>query len=335
VISYRTFRNWDPPALVALWNANAAGRGTAPHVDVDDLDRLVFAKAYFDPKGLIVCEDDGRTVGFVHAGFGASSDSSGLSREVGVIAMLLVAASHRRRGIGRELVRRAEQYLRGCGSTVIYAGGMHPVDPFYLGLYGGSEMPGILRSDSTAHAIFTSLGYRAADECLVLERDLGAPLVVTNPGARRWARQVEVCVDLTPQAANWWSAWRYSPFEYAQFTATLLGTQQIVARAGAWEIFPLQEAWGAEAIGIVDVHVEPDFRNQGLGSHLVVQLLRHYRCNGLTLAEVQTMPRNVAAVRLYERLGFVEVDRGVIYRAGPHEFAYGPAATAGSGIPLV
>jgi ribosomal-protein-alanine N-acetyltransferase len=85
-------------------------------------------------------------------------------------------------------------------------------------------------------------------------------------------------------------------------------------------MYPLQRAWNAEAVGIIDVHVEPQYRNQGLGTYLMAQVLKHYRDNGLTLAEIQTMARNQAACRLYQRLGFREVDRGVIYRAEAKAF---------------
>ena len=93
-------------------------------------------------------------------------------------------------------------------------------------------------------------------------------------------------------------------------------TDQVLARATGWEIFPLEKSWGADAVGIVGVEVEPEFRRQGIGVLLVTQILRHYRDNGLTLAEVQTMARNQAARKLYHRLGFEEIDRGVVYRAG-------------------
>src|SRR5262245_34637977 len=101
-----------------MWNASISGRGAAHAIDVADLDRLVFSKPYFDPRGITLAEEEGHAVGFVHAGFGAD-DEGQLSRDYGVIAMLVVVPSHRRRGIARDLVRRAEDYLRaGGGSTL-------------------------------------------------------------------------------------------------------------------------------------------------------------------------------------------------------------------------
>ena len=46
-----------------------------------------------------------------------------------------------------ELLARSEVYLRERGAKVIYAGGIRPLNGFYLGLYGGSELPGVLVTD--------------------------------------------------------------------------------------------------------------------------------------------------------------------------------------------
>lgn len=314
MITYRSFRNWDPPSLVALWNASISSRGAAQAIEIADLDRLVFSKPYFDPRGITIAEDDGHAVGFIHAGFGAN-DEGRLSRDFGVIAMLVVSPTHRRRGIARELVRRAEQYLRSGGSTVVYAGSMHPLDPFYLGLYGGSELPGILKSDVAAHALFISMGYKPVDECLVMQLPLDRSLALIQPRCRAWSRRVDFVVTAEPSLPNWWSACKFSSLDHSAFELRLRDGGTAVARARAWEMYPLQRTWNSEAVGIIDVQVETEYRGQGLGTYLMAQVLKHYRDNGLTLAEIQTMARNQAACRLYQRLGFQEVDRGVIYRA--------------------
>ncbi len=314
MITYRSFRNGDPPRLVKLWNAAATGRGTARPIQVRDFDRLVLSKPYFDPKGVVVAEDDGRLVGFAHAGFGANQQENRLNREWGVIAVVVVAATHRRRGVGRELVRRAEDYLRGCGSTVIYAGPMRPLDPFYLGLYGGSELPGILRSDTEAQSLVEALGYRAADECIVFQRSLSGPIALPAPQMKTWAHKVEFVVQQEPPAANWWAACQFGAVDNSLFSLRLAATDQTIAKAHVWEMYPLQKTWNVEAVGIVDVEVSDGFRGQGVATLLITQIMRYCRELGLTLAEAQTMVRNNAACRLYRRLGFHEVDRGVAYR---------------------
>jgi ribosomal protein S18 acetylase RimI-like enzyme len=261
-----------------------------------------------------VAEDDGRIVGFVHAGFGANEQECRLNRDWGVIAIVIVAATHRRRGVGRELVRRAEEYLRGCGSTVIYAGPMRPLDPFYLGLYGGSELPGILRSDADAHLLVQSLGYRAVDECIVFQRSLSGPIGLPAAPMKTWANKLEFVVQQEPPAANWWTACQFGAVDNTRFSLRVIGTSDTIAEAHVWEMYPLQKTWNAEAVGIVDVEVADGFRGQGVATLLVTQIMRHCRELGLTLAEAQTMVRNEAACRLYRRLGFQEVDRGVAYR---------------------
>ena len=156
---YRTFRNTDPPRLVEVWNQAFPGRGAVGLRTSTPLERFVLAKTYFDPAGLILAIEDATCVGFVHAGFanrqGASVD--------GVVCMLGVVPTQRRRGIGTELLRRAEDYLRNRGAAQIYGGAAHGCNPFYFGLYGGAVCSGFLLSDATAEGFFTKRGYHVAD----------------------------------------------------------------------------------------------------------------------------------------------------------------------------
>jgi ribosomal protein S18 acetylase RimI-like enzyme len=140
---------------------------------------------------------------------------------------------------------------------------------------------------------------------------------LTDARSRGWARRVDFVVNAEPIPADWWSACKFSALEHSAFELRLREGGGVVARARAWEMYPLQRTWNSEAVGIIDVQVEMDYRGKGLGTYLMAQVLKHYRDNGLTLAEIQTMARNQAACRLYQRLGFQEVDRGVIYRAEP------------------
>ena len=61
--------------------------------------------------GLILATDEDKLVGMVHAGFGTNDTQTGLMLESGGICLILVHPEYRRKGIGRELVSRAEDYM--------------------------------------------------------------------------------------------------------------------------------------------------------------------------------------------------------------------------------
>jgi len=59
----------------------------------------------------------------------------------------MLESDHRDPAVADELLLRSEAYLQDRGSKIIYGGGIRPLNAYYLGLYGGSELPGILATD--------------------------------------------------------------------------------------------------------------------------------------------------------------------------------------------
>ena len=144
-----------------LWNRAQPDAGAVRPLNVHEFDALVMGKIGFDHKGLIVAESDGRVVGYAHAGFGPcepQGPSQALDTQMGSVVMLLVEPGWDDPDLERGLFREAENYLKRRGATVVYAGGQYPVNPFYWGLYGGSEFAGVLGR----HAAFL----RAAEDSL-------------------------------------------------------------------------------------------------------------------------------------------------------------------------
>ncbi len=175
VVDYRIFRNDDPPALAAIWNETFTHRGAVYLRGTSALEHFLFAKPYFDPAGLILALDKGTPVGFAHAGFGPNAEETALSTDQGVTCLVAVRPGHRRQGIGSELLRRSEAYLRGRGAKSLAAGCLRPLDPFYLGLYGGGGAPGVLATDPDAEPFLVHHGYQAAETCPVFQRRLTGP----------------------------------------------------------------------------------------------------------------------------------------------------------------
>ena len=313
-IVYRPFQNRTPPQIVEVWNASLQGRSSVHPITADELESLVLAKPYFDPAGLIVAYAGERAIGFVHAGFGADESEQHLVTDFGVTAMIAVRPEHRRQGIGRELVRQAEAYLRGRGAQVLYAGCMRPLDPFYLGLYGGSEMPGVLVSDEGVGKFFESLGYRGVDESVVFQRRLDAPLAQSDARFPRLRRWLEWASMEPHDRETWWQAATRGPLEQTLFVLLDRQGGQIRASATAWMMEGFSRTLGERVVGLSTIWVEPEYRGQGLAKLLLAQTVQKLRDELVAMIEVQTMSRNQPARRVLEWLGCREVDRGMIYR---------------------
>lgn len=314
-IHYRPFRNTDPPRLAEIWRARARERGVAQPMSPVLFEQLVLAKPYFDNEGLILAFDDQTAVGFVHAAFGPSEDQAGLSHTFGVTSMLMVRPDYRRLGIGHALLKRSEDYLRRRGGKVLYGGGIYPLNPFYLGLYGGSELPGVLESDIEAQRLYRSSNYQEIDQCVVLHRELGdfRPYVSRQQVMIR--RQYSIREVIDPASHTWWEACTFGAFDRTRYELVASSDGAVVAYATVWSMDFLGATWGVRAVGMVDVAVNEPLRHQGLGTYLIGDILRRLSAEGVGVVEAQTMLReHSAALGLYKKLGFREIDRGMIFR---------------------
>jgi ribosomal protein S18 acetylase RimI-like enzyme len=312
VIHYRTFRNADPPGLVEVWNAAFTGRGAVHLQSPTWMEYFLFSKPYFDPHSLIVACDDNRIVGFAWAGFGPNDTESVLTPRFGVLCLLGVAPSHRGKGIGSELLRRAEVFLRERGSEELFAGPMYPLNPYTFGLYGGSESPGFLESDAQARSFLEHHGYALDHSCLIFQRSLQQAVPISD--GRFAAHRLRYEVHAGPfQGATWWQECILGPIELHEYRLQDKLTGHTAARALLWEMETYTQRWNEHAIGIRDLFVSEEMRRQGLAKFLLVQVLRYLQDQFFTIAEIQAHADNTAAVNLLRGLGFNQVDVGHIY----------------------
>jgi ribosomal protein S18 acetylase RimI-like enzyme len=314
VVGYRTFRNDDPPRLTLIWNETFTGRGEVHLRHSSPLDNYVFAKPYFDPAGLIVAEENGAPAGFVHAGFGANTGGSGLTQWAGIICLIGVRPTFRRRGIGSELLSRAEAYLREGGARSLFAGPRAPLNPFYFGLYGGSEMPGFLESDAEAAPFLEHRGYGVHDTTLVLQRPLHQPINVVDARFAALRRRYEIRIVPRSGIDSWWQECVLGPVELVEFRLFDKTLNQVAAQTLVWEMDLFSWRWNQPAVGILDIRVREDSRRQGLGKFLLAQMLRYLQEQFFGVLEVQAAPDNALAINLFQSVGFERVDIGHVYK---------------------
>jgi ribosomal protein S18 acetylase RimI-like enzyme len=318
VTRFRSFRNSDPPFLAALWNLTVPSSGCVRPVRVHELDSHAFGTALFDAAGLIVAEIDRRIVGFVHAGFGPdlpveSAQPFDVSHEIGIISMLCVEPRLDDPELLAGLIDAAARYLRSRGAKVLYAGGLFPLNPFYWGIYGGSEGAGVLAGHDAFHSILRASGYEPVSTTVLLEADLTVP----EPRDPRTAlirrqTQIEVVDDALP--SHWWQNLALGDFELMTARLLLKDDGTLVARAQAWDMGWFGREDERTRIGLINLEVELQHRRKGYGRFLVSEIFRRARENMIAVVAVATSSSNQPALALYASLGFQPIDESTLYR---------------------
>jgi ribosomal protein S18 acetylase RimI-like enzyme len=106
-ITVRRCRRQDAPAVLELWDEARSGHASTAD-RLDDIERLIAGS----PAALLVAERRGEIVGALIAGWDGWR---------GNIYRLAVREGHRREGIGLELTRAGEEYLRERGARRVTA----------------------------------------------------------------------------------------------------------------------------------------------------------------------------------------------------------------------
>jgi RimJ/RimL family protein N-acetyltransferase len=233
---------------------------------------------------------------------------------MGVVCLLLITSDRPFEAVADPLLKASEEFLRSRGAKILYAGGVFPLNPFYLGLYGGSELPGILESDVRTLSYYRNRGYQEVDRVVVMQRDLPdfRPIVDRNQMQVRRTFQTEAILD--PLTRSWWESCTLGHTDRTRFQLVPRGGQEPAASATYWHIEPLASSWGVHAVGLLEVETAPASRRRGLATFLLSESLRQMQAHGATLVEAQTMERNEAALGLYRKLGFHAIDQGLVLR---------------------
>lgn len=316
MIHYRAFRNSDPPALADLWNRHTLSRAWLRPLTTELLENAVFGKLHFDRHGLIVAEEGGCLVGFAHAGFGVASDGSSISTEVGAINVVLAAAHDQREQIAQRLLEHGEAYLTGRGARTLLAGCVRPANGFYLGLYGGTESPGVLESDAASLALFRREGYTDVERQLILQR---LPAAFRPPVDRQQIqvrRQYRVESEVDPPSASWWEACTLGQLARIRYRLLARSSSQPRGTVIGWTRQLASGEFGPPAASLMDLQIQPELRGQGLGTFLVGEALRDMLGSGSPLVEVQLAETNQAGLALFRKFGFQQVDWGWVLRKG-------------------
>ena len=302
-----------------LWHECELGPGAAKRISCDLFDHFVLTLPYFDRYGLIVAvePEQERLVGFVHAGFAANEEGTALDVRLGVVEMIMVHPQWRGRGIGRELIKRAEQYLQQRGALTLLAGPATAcrTDSFYMGLYGGAVPCGFLRSDAAAEPFFLKCGYEPYTRIERWRADLSSYKEPINYRLRLILRAAQAVETGRPSRLTWWWAVRFGRLDAVSFRLLSKKENKLLAEASVVEVFLFAESISRSSWGVAELEVPETERKKGYGEALLVEILRWAkRLQQAEYVETYVPESNSAMAKLVRKLRLTQVDEGVVYR---------------------
>jgi GNAT superfamily N-acetyltransferase len=314
MIHYRPFLNSDPPAIAEIWRSQPPSNAIIQTMTPGVLDDLVYSRPFFDRQGLILAVQDDKPIGFVHAGFGPNAELTDLDHANGATALLLVSPHRDRETIARELLSRSEQYLRDRGATTLFGGATKTLAPFYFGLYGGSKLSGVLASDKASIDLFRDSDYAEVAHARILRRDLMGFRPPVDRELMQVRRQFQLVKQMDSLPRSWWEACEFAGIERLDFVLLPKAAGPPVAEAKLWDIEPLASSWGIHAMGFVEMLVSTTANECAVATHFVSEIFRHLQGIGTTLVEFQLGTDEVLGIEVCQRLGFEEIDQGLLFR---------------------
>lgn len=303
-MQYRPYHNSDPPRLHLLWHACQLGRNAAEGFPCDVFELFAISPPYFDRNGLIVAVDGSRVVGFVHASFAVNASETALDQTQGVIAAIMVHPDYRHQGIGSELVRLAEQYLRGQGAVTVEAGAGLNRNGFYCGIYGGLEASGFCSQAADWKDFFARLGYAPGAETYVFRRDLLKSRDPVNARLLRTRRNLNLVITDRPTGESWWWFVRFAHLDSLRFELRSREDDELVASGQIIGMDLFIPKWGVRSVGIRGIYVPEARRRFGYAQALVLEICKRLREESVQLVEAQVASDNAAAVELFTAAKF-------------------------------
>jgi len=72
----------------------------------------------------------------------------------------------------------------------------------------------------------------------------------------------------------------------------------------------LTSFWSNEYGGLVliidELYIIPEYRNKGISTHFIHEISQE---EGYAQVNLEVLPKNISALRLYKRVGFEQIDR--------------------------
>lgn len=311
-MNIRTFQGTDIPQILEIWNQ------TMPR---NPMNRRSFVKNFlldhnFNAKGFFVAEEAGELRGYIYAIIRVYPADVGAPMDTDKAYINAIGLRYQKDilgGLGAQLIRKAEEYIRSWGNREIH---MSHYTPNYI-------YQGILTEYIDYLQLFSQAGYTEAARNASISIDL---LTYQRPESivqLKKQREAEgfLFTDMKdayiqPLFAYAQPGWNHrfrrilnETMDYEKFSLIVYEGQVIGVNVFG-DPYSCEERFGPFS-------VSEAFRGKGLGQILLHDCLTKMKERGLQKAWAQSTPINTSATHVYAKAGFVRTGEYVIFKKDP------------------
>jgi len=318
----RSFRNDDPPRLLALWKKTQQrqdGFPTLLSLSQNQFQAQVLGLPMLDNQSvLLACEED-TPIGYIHTTFAASSDGYSFDYTTGHICFLCVDPEYRDvSGAAAALIQAGENYLSGLGARKIFGGSPSPSAPFYTAFYGGGESVGIFHSDKTATNAFLEMDYHPHQKTAWFYFDLrnfSQALALEMIG---YHAALAIEIREVSEAKTWWEGCILANGVWFEATVYLVQTNRPVARLRTRISYPDTENFlamygGTWLASFMELRVHPDLATEEIQKYLLDEVIRYLAAQKQVVQIEAHAAEDSPLFTLLRRQSWQERDSGCVF----------------------
>jgi predicted N-acetyltransferase YhbS len=311
--SIRHFRNTDTAHLTRIWNLHHSASRSCDPISNSVFDACVIAKPFFVAEDLLILEDDGSPVGFVHVGYGGNEAKSNIDHQNAMLSCLCVEPHRDEESIADNLIQAAIGRIEQHSSSHVIAIGSPASYAFYIGVAAGDGLMGVVATDSRLQRWLGHNRFEPSRPTECWEVDLASfrpPMDRGQFAVRRAASVVRVLDELHEQ---WWDAVVLGHTEQIRFQLFSRQHSAITNEVSFWYTDQAFSGISSQAARIWLPKFPDDTEGRDRYVFLLSEAFRQLQSERFSTVRAIAAPDQQASVSVLQRLSFRSVLHGLIF----------------------
>ena len=180
-----------------------------------------------------------------------------------------------------------------------------------MGLYGGSEVPGVLEHDTNFTTACLNNHFAQQDRIIIWQRSLKTfrPIGGRDQMAIRRKYRINTVADITPQ--TWWTNCTLGIAQRERLSIFNKVDQTVCGDVSLWDMAPMHGG-ASRARGIYGLNVSEQLRRSGIATFLLGEALKQAMQDGIEHVEAQTRESESGVGKVFKKLGFEPKYHGLL-----------------------